>query len=314
MKIVYATDGSECAGIAGRLLAALPLPAGTEVTVLSAVRESSWVAVLPLEGEMGTGGCIYDRLAEIAAEEEAAARRTAEAAAGPLRKRGWQTEVCVRRRRPAAAIMDEARAVPADLVVLGSHGKGAMESFLLGSVSERVARYAPCSVLVARRDALQRVVLGVDGSASAAGALELLTRLPLPAGTELRVVHVLSPREAPPGEQKACEPADRERRAAGDRVVQEALERLRAAGQTASGEVRCGSAGAGLRAAAVESDADLLVVGASTHAGAGPLYLGCVSGWVLMHAPCSVLLARSGTPHEQNAAMPFPLPDGPRSA
>jgi nucleotide-binding universal stress UspA family protein len=300
MKLIYGTDGSDCSSVAGRLLAALPLPPESEVTVLSAVRESSWVATLPLEGEMATGGSIYDRLAEIAAEEEAAARRTAEAAAAPLRECGWQVSACVRRQRPAAAILELARTEGADLVVLGSHGKGAMESFLLGSVSERVARYAPCSVLVARGEALRRVVLGVDGSASAAGALELLARLPLPAGVELSIVHVLPHREAPPETLKACQPSDRRRLADGDGVVQEARERLRAAGRAVLGEVRCGPAGAGLRAAAVEAGADMLVVGASTHAGPGPLYLGCVSGWLLIHAPCSVLLARSPTAAERD--------------
>jgi nucleotide-binding universal stress UspA family protein len=307
MKIVYGTDGSECSGVAGRLLAALPLPIETEVTVLSAVRESSWVTGLPLEAELGSAGSIYDRLAEIAVEEAAAARQTAEAAAAPLRERGLRVEVCVRRHRPAAAILEQARAEGADLVVVGSHGKGAMESFLLGSVSERVARYAPCSVLVARGDTVRRVVLGVHGSESAAGAVELLTWLALPTEVALRVVHVLRPREAPPGyprvgEEKGREAPDRERLAAGRvpaervAVVQAALERLRAAGRAATGEIRCGTPGAGLLAAATEEGADLLVVGASGHAGPGPLYLGCVSGWVLIHASCSVLLARSASP------------------
>ncbi len=51
---------------------------------------------------------------------------------------------------PAAVIVDFAGSNPIDLIVLGSHGHGAAKRFLLGSVAERVVRYAPCSVLVAR--------------------------------------------------------------------------------------------------------------------------------------------------------------------
>lgn len=37
-----------------------------------------------------------------------------------------------------------------DLIVIGSHGKGALSRFFLGSVTERVLRKAPCNVFVVR--------------------------------------------------------------------------------------------------------------------------------------------------------------------
>ncbi len=40
--------------------------------------------------------------------------------------------------------------VGADVIVVGSHGRGAIERLLLGSVSEQVVRHAPCPVLVVR--------------------------------------------------------------------------------------------------------------------------------------------------------------------
>jgi len=49
-----------------------------------------------------------------------------------------------------AEIVRLARNEDADLVVLGSHGRGAIAHLLLGSVAERVVRKAPCSVLVVR--------------------------------------------------------------------------------------------------------------------------------------------------------------------
>jgi len=44
--------------------------------------------------------------------------------------------------------VEVARKVEADLLVVGSHGKGPMKRLFLGSVSEGVLRRAPCPVLV----------------------------------------------------------------------------------------------------------------------------------------------------------------------
>ncbi|MGE5112215.1 MAG: universal stress protein [Acidobacteriaceae bacterium] len=41
---------------------------------------------------------------------------------------------------------------PADLIVIGSHGRGGVERLLLGSVAESVTRHAACPVLVVRGD------------------------------------------------------------------------------------------------------------------------------------------------------------------
>jgi nucleotide-binding universal stress UspA family protein len=48
------------------------------------------------------------------------------------------------------AILDEAAAWPADLIVLGSHGRTGLTRLLLGSVSETIVRHAPCSVEIVR--------------------------------------------------------------------------------------------------------------------------------------------------------------------
>jgi nucleotide-binding universal stress UspA family protein len=47
-------------------------------------------------------------------------------------------------------ILDEAAAWPADLIVLGSHGRTGFNRLLLGSVSEAIVRHAPCSVEIVR--------------------------------------------------------------------------------------------------------------------------------------------------------------------
>ena len=51
---------------------------------------------------------------------------------------------------PAAAIVDYAAEVGIDLIVVGTHGRGAMGHLLMGNVAERVVRTADCPVLTVR--------------------------------------------------------------------------------------------------------------------------------------------------------------------
>lgn len=53
---------------------------------------------------------------------------------------------------PAPTLVDHVTKVGADLLVLGSHDRRGVGRLLLGSVAERAARHAPCSVLIARGD------------------------------------------------------------------------------------------------------------------------------------------------------------------
>jgi len=51
---------------------------------------------------------------------------------------------------PASAIVDYAGREHIDLIVTGTHGRGAVAHLLMGSVAERVVRTAPCPVLTVR--------------------------------------------------------------------------------------------------------------------------------------------------------------------
>ena len=52
--------------------------------------------------------------------------------------------------KPATEIVQAAHAWSADVIVIGSHGRGGMSRLLLGSVAEGVMRHAACPVLVIR--------------------------------------------------------------------------------------------------------------------------------------------------------------------
>lgn len=56
---------------------------------------------------------------------------------------------------PKKTIVEEAEDWEADLVVVGSHGRGFWGRVFLGSVSDAVVRHAPCSVLVVRREEIE---------------------------------------------------------------------------------------------------------------------------------------------------------------
>ncbi len=68
-----------------------------------------------------------------------------------------RTELYITRGRPYDKIVEVAVAERADLIVMGTHGVGGLTHALLGSVSEKVIRHAPCPVLVVRQKAHERV-------------------------------------------------------------------------------------------------------------------------------------------------------------
>ena len=76
-----------------------------------------------------------------------AEKRLASAVADPVSAPGtWE----VRIGNPARMICEVAATQNADLIVMGTHGRGAFGHLFMGSVAERVVRTAPCPVLTVR--------------------------------------------------------------------------------------------------------------------------------------------------------------------
>ena len=67
-----------------------------------------------------------------------------------FRINGYKATPLVVRGGAAESILAAAKEHRPDIITLGSRGLSGIESFLLGSVAERVARYANCSVLIGR--------------------------------------------------------------------------------------------------------------------------------------------------------------------
>ena len=143
--VVIATDGSELALDAVRRASAL----------LS--EDCSYVVVGVVTGSVATTGLdvgfqvplMPDPMlsAECAEAAFADARAGATLVASLL---GATTRIRVERGEPGELICEVAAEERADLIVVGSHGKGVIRRALLGSVSYHVLHHAPCPVLVVR--------------------------------------------------------------------------------------------------------------------------------------------------------------------
>jgi len=99
-----------------------------------------------------------DVLEQSRTDGEARLNRMAAGHAGP-------TATCCLIGRPIDAILEYARAQRIDLIVMGSHGQGAVTRFLLGSVAERVVRHSDCPVLTVREPRAPEVTARDAGGA-----------------------------------------------------------------------------------------------------------------------------------------------------
>ncbi len=293
MRVLVAIDGSDSASLAVDLVADAAWPGGTTIRVV----EASETGAALFGGPWPTLALV--QADELEAQLRLGANATVQEAEARLTRPGLTVESVVLRGRPAAALVDDARRIAADLMVVGSRGHGTIESMLLGSVSAEVIDHAMTPVLVARRRRIDRVVLAWDGSASASRAAELLGRWPIFARSSVRVVSVAD-LEVPwwSGFPEAGSPAlipiyldavdtSRSQR---DQLASEMTVELQAAGLTAEADRREGDAATEILAAANAFKADLILLGTRGRTGVARLVLGSVARNVLHHASSSVLV------------------------
>jgi nucleotide-binding universal stress UspA family protein len=148
MRILLAIDGSEQSEAAVDEIARQHFPADSEVRVISVVEPPHFPETFP-----GGGGnmSLYVEIEKTARER---ARTAVDKAAAKLRTDEGSRQLNVTTEVPSGSpkrvILEEAEAFGADLIVVGSHGHGMLERFLLGSVSQAVALHARCSVEIVR--------------------------------------------------------------------------------------------------------------------------------------------------------------------
>jgi len=147
MKILVATDGTKQGEAAIGMLQRFNMCAADEVKIVSVVDMA-----VPLAIDV-YGGYLPDttELEKAARDNAAKVLETALAAAkSVLSGEGPTVSGDVLFGSPESRIVETAEQMPADLIVVGSHGYNRWERLLLGSVSDSVVHHAPCSVLVVR--------------------------------------------------------------------------------------------------------------------------------------------------------------------
>jgi nucleotide-binding universal stress UspA family protein len=145
MRILLATDGSDYSTAAARSIAARPWPDASEVRIIS-VAEIVVPAIEPWYIDVE----IMDALREDRVND---AREAVAAAEKVISGTGLDTSRITPEGMVRTRILDEVDEWGADLLVVGAHGRHAVERLLIGSVSEAVAIHAPCSVEVIRERA-----------------------------------------------------------------------------------------------------------------------------------------------------------------
>ena len=283
-RILVATDFSELGNTAVRRAALLAARGNAELLVVHAFPRQPALDAAFGEGDLPV------RL-RAAAEANLDAQIEAARSLGVVRIRA---EIAVGSAHRAVA--DATETFRPDLVVIGAHGRGALQQFFLGGTAARILAQAACPVLVARQAA-------TDEYACALAAVDLGPRsdavlraaLIVAAHARVTLLHAyLAPFEAKLRykgfpEADIARYAQTEARAA-ERNMAALLADPELAGLDIEQRIVHGDPNPALPDAVRELDADLIVVARHGGSRLGEAVMGSVPRFLAYYAPCDVLV------------------------
>ena len=280
-KVVVATDFSPGAAAALGRVASLPLGPGATVSILH---------VVP--------GSVPARLRDAASAR--ATRRLRRAAVGVARDLAGRVAdldvgCTVAFGAPHVEIVRHARAIGAELVLVGRHGPRAVRDALLGSTAERVVRKGDVPVLLVNERggaAYRRALVAVDLSDASGRIVDLALALLPPGAGPLRMVHAFH--VAFEGWLIGDALADyrREHREAALAVARRLAASCSRRGIRCEAVVREGDPRGVVLREAVRGGCDLVVIGTHARSGVAHALLGSVAEWLIRAAPCDVAVTR----------------------
>jgi nucleotide-binding universal stress UspA family protein len=147
LKILFATDGSDCSRDTGEFLSSLPFPDSTEVTIVNII--SSGFSDIPERFVLEINDRIKEAVANRRELEFAESEQVLEQSRIILSKTYKHIHVLSKVGDPSTEILKVGDDIGADLIAIGSRGFRKIEG-LLGTVSRNVLTHSKCSVLVGK--------------------------------------------------------------------------------------------------------------------------------------------------------------------
>lgn len=208
---------------------------------------------------------------------------------------------------PSQQIIETARKLDVDLVVLGTHGRTGLEHVLLGSTAERVIKGAHCPVLAVRqsettdhktseerasRISVEHVLVPIDFSDCSLDALEYAAQIAHQLKAHMTVLHVLEP-VAYGLDFTLTHPTDPDHRERLKTRLTELTAALMGTGIEVEHTLRGGLPAEGILNSERARRTDLIVMGTHGRHGFSHLAYGSVAEAVLRRARCPVLTVRS---------------------
>lgn len=289
-RILLATDFSPLAEIAKQIAQALAQGEDKQLWALTVVE--------PLEAplsEVGEPPMVESEswknavaLSEKKLEQERSQRLVKDIA--ELEAKGINVTPVVRWGDPAEEILACANEFSADLIVMGSHSNRTFWEVILGSVTEKVAKQAPCPVLIVSHrpphpaTVHQRILFATDFSPHAGVGFKVALNLAKEGKQHLYLLTVIPLF----GEQKLDLWVDSEAEA--ERELKKLATQARERGVQTKTLVRHGNAAKEINKAALDVDADLIVMGSHSRRNIWDVLLGNTAESVSRHAYCPVLI------------------------
>jgi nucleotide-binding universal stress UspA family protein len=206
---------------------------------------------------------------------------------------GFPLDTCVCEGQVTDSILAFARSHQVDLIVMGTHGRHGFDHLLLGSVTEKILRKARCPVLAVRKpahdfvvpangsDPVHKILFATDFSEHAERALDYALSLAQEYGAALTLLHVLE--DIPPSWDLSAVSAD---------VVQRLEKPIPAEARnwcTIKSRLRVGKPYQEIVRYALETEADLAVLGVRGRNLLDVALFGSTTHRVIQQAPCPVL-------------------------
>ncbi|MGB8908440.1 MAG: universal stress protein [Candidatus Cybelea sp.] len=284
-NFVVALDGSECALRALDLALMLAKGTSSKISVCSVADPA------PAYGT-GSPATIEEAVAQIHAH----AKSVVDQALAKAIESGATATGIVLDGEPVFEIVSYAKAIGADGIVAGTHGRSGLKRLFMGSVAEGVLRTASVPVFTVRAEARvatnARILVPIDGSSCSLEALDLAVGLAAQLDAEVIVCHVVDLARAATmsgGQAQLVAGCLEELEAEGMAIVaaakNHALGRVSISAQTADGApvaeiVRL--------AAAIEPA--FIVIGSHGRSGFNRLVMGSVTEGLVRSAPVPVMV------------------------